>query len=270
MNPDPVDLLAFQGGSIKAVGDDGEFEGYLMRWGSPGQTDVSAERDYFTRETELGRAIKSGTLDVYYGHALPEISGIKNALADTPIGETTEAKADDEGLWIKGQLDLRKRYVERLYREGIKAGQMGLSSGAVSHLVRRERQANGSNKVVRWPVYEASITPTPAEPRTAVYSVKTLMQSTPEAPATWVSDVNNLIGKASELIEAGRRFPHLPDVKVDALKTLRASLDGLLRMRDPIDPERWDEARRMADRLAIQLGSTSDVHKDHQGTPLRG
>jgi hypothetical protein len=267
MQPDPVDLLAFQGGSIKAVGDDGEFEGYLLRYGSPGQTDVSAERDYFTRETDLGRAIKSGMLDVYYGHALPELAGMKNALADTVIGETTEAKADDEGLWIKGQLDLRKRYVERLYREGIKAGQMGLSSGAVSHLVRRERQANGSNKVLRWPVYEASITPTPAEPRTSVYSVKTLMQSTPDAPASWVSDVDSVIGQASELIAAGRRFPHLPTVKVDALKALRDSLDGLLRTCDPIDREREAEARRVAEQLYARFGIPSDVHANHQGTP---
>jgi phage head maturation protease len=259
---DPVDLFIFQGGSIKAVGDDGEFEGYLMRWGSPGQTDVSVDRDYFTRETELGRAIKAGTLDVYYGHALPEISGIKNALADTPIGETTEAKADDEGLWIKGQLDLRKKYVERLYREGIKAGQMGLSSGAVSHLVRRERQANGSNKVVRWPVYEASITPTPAEPRTSVYSVKTLMQSNEGGQATWTAELKNLVSQASELIEAGRRFSHLPDIKAHEVKALRASCDELLRRHQPMDDEQRDAIRRRAEAFLSRFGTQS--HGDRQ------
>src|SRR3972149_10048085 len=52
-------------------------------------------------------------------------------------------------------------------------GVIGLSSGTASHLARR----NGG-KILRWPVVEYSLTPTPAEPRTiGVTQLKSLFDA---------------------------------------------------------------------------------------------
>jgi hypothetical protein len=48
-----------------------------------------------------------------------------------------------------------------------KQGKMGFSSGAAAHLVER-KSMGGAAEITRWPIAEASITPTPAEYRNAV------------------------------------------------------------------------------------------------------
>jgi hypothetical protein len=43
----------------------------------------------------------------------------------------------------------------------VQKGKLGYSTGSVAHLVERLE-----GNIKRWPVYELSLTPTPAEPRT--------------------------------------------------------------------------------------------------------
>jgi hypothetical protein len=52
-----------------------------------------------------------------------------------------------------------------------KQGKMGFSSGAAAHLVERKSMGDVS-EITRWPIAEASITPTPAEYRNSVKSLK--------------------------------------------------------------------------------------------------
>jgi len=74
------------------------------------------------------------------------------------------------GLWYEAQVDMADEYGQMIAKL-CKQGKMGYSSGAAGHLV--QRKSNGTtNEIVSWPIAEASITPTPAEYRNTVESIK--------------------------------------------------------------------------------------------------
>jgi phage head maturation protease len=128
------------------------------------------EGETFTPDTDyqLGRVpVKA----VYYDHT-------KNDAVQHVIGQTIEERIDDVGIWVQAQLDRATAYAEEVIKL-IEAGALGWSSGSVAHLTRR------SGGVIKsWPVYEYSLTPTPAEPRTVgVARLKALVESDPALKA---------------------------------------------------------------------------------------
>lgn len=155
------------GSEVKAL--DGDRVGALaVRFGSAAEPDMSSVRDYFTKATDYW-------LDAWdrrpmlYHHALDE------STRDAPrIGTWTKATVTDEGVWLEGQLDRSHRYYGAI-KELIKRGVLRVSSDSAPHLVLRERQANGTHEVKRWPLLAASLTPTPAEPRLSAVSLKALL-----------------------------------------------------------------------------------------------
>lgn len=157
------DVLVAYGGAVKALGD-GRISGYLVLFGDAGQTDLAG--DYFSRETDFD--IRDGErVTLYYNHGLDPV------LKRRTLGEGT-LRADDAGIWMEAQLNLRDAYERRLYEDGIRAGKMGLSSGTLPHLVEREA-VDGARHIRKWPLgKDASITPTPAEPRLRVAPLKSL------------------------------------------------------------------------------------------------
>ena len=77
---------------------------------------------------------------------------------------------DETGLWYEAQLDMADEY-GKMIAKLCKQGKMGFSSGAAAHMV--ERKSMGSSaEITRWPIAEASITPTPAEYRNSVKSLE--------------------------------------------------------------------------------------------------
>jgi len=160
------ELLVAYGGAVKALGE-GRIGGYLVRFGDPAQPDLSG--DFFTRTTDFD--IQDGDrVTLYYNHGLDPV------LKKRKLGYGT-LRYDDAGIWMEAQLALRDEYERRLYEDGILAGRMGLSSGTLPHLVERER-VGGANRIKSWPLgKDASITPTPAEPRLLVMSLKSLAAS---------------------------------------------------------------------------------------------
>jgi hypothetical protein len=91
---------------------------------------------------------------VYYQHGADKKLG-KRKLAK---GELTQ---DELGIWIEAQLNLRDEYEKAIYSMAEK-GKLGWSSGTAAHLV--EKAADG--RITTWPLgLDASLTPTPAEPR---------------------------------------------------------------------------------------------------------
>lgn len=164
--------LIATGAEIKALSDNGEIGGYLVLFGDAERTDLSKMRDFFTPETDF--RISDGTKSaVLYMHGMDGSLGLRE------LG-TGSIKTDDTGVWIEAQLKLRDEYERKLF-DAVKAKKMGWSSGTASHLVRRERQSNGAHKILSWPLgLDASITPTPAEPRTLVHAIKTLEEYTLE------------------------------------------------------------------------------------------
>ena len=156
---DTDDRLVYFGDAVKRL-DGGKIGGYLVRFS--GQDDTDLEGDYFTPETKFGKARE---LDLYWNHGLDRKLGVKT------VGEGT-IKADDVGIWFEGILEERDEY-EKYIATLIDAGKIGFSSGAVGHLVERERTGK-SSMIKRWPIGEASLTHTPAEYRNTVVSLKSI------------------------------------------------------------------------------------------------
>ena len=138
----------------------GYVKGYLVRFGDTKTADL--EGDYFTKSTDYGFPMTEGKrvpLNVYYHH------GMDSAVGKKSIG-TGFIKMTDEGLWYEAQLDMADEY-GKMIAKLCKQGKMGFSSGAAAHMVER-KSMGGAAEITRWPIAEASITPTPAEYRNAV------------------------------------------------------------------------------------------------------
>lgn len=142
----------------------GYVKGYLVRFGDSKATDL--EGDYFTKSTDYGFPLEEGKrvpLNVYYHHGMDSQVGKKS------IGSGF-IKMDAEGLWYEAQLDMADEY-GKMIAKLCKQGKMGFSSGAAAHMVER-KSMGGASEIIRWPIAEASITPTPAEYRNSVKSLE--------------------------------------------------------------------------------------------------
>lgn len=135
--------------ALKHVADD-TYRGLGVVWG--GKDLVG---DTFTKYTDIGGDRPFEGMSVYYDHADDE----KDA-----IGTVVKSEKDDTGIWFEFQLHKRHRYAERI-KQLIESGALGLSTGALPHLVIRDK-----GELKRWPIGELSLTPTPAEPRTLVHT----------------------------------------------------------------------------------------------------
>ena len=245
MNDDFADLWAFDApGALKALDDAGRFEGLAAPFGD---ADLSGYRDRFTAQTDFGRALKSGA-DLLYHHGLPSVGGEPNALADRVLGEA-EFKATDAGIWMTGQLKLADAYDRKVW-EAVKSGKLKLSTGSASHLVRREKHADGTHQVKRWPIVEVSLTPTPAHPRTSVYAIKSLLSDV--EPPESAGFVGALKAAVSALDWACGQ-PKLNAVKADAVKALAESV------------RRYNAGRLDAAELQAGLDRLSKLTTRYQG-----
>lgn len=142
----------------------GYVKGYLVRFGNPEATDL--EGDFFTQGTDFGFPAAKGVrvpLNLYYHH------GMDSKIGRKAIG-TGYIKADDIGLWYEAQIDMADEYARAIAKLA-KEGKMGYSSGAAGHLVERKAAQGDAMEITRWPIAEASITPTPAEWRNTVKSI---------------------------------------------------------------------------------------------------
>lgn len=166
------ETIVLFGDAVKALGD-GKIGGYLVRYGSPEQTDISPMRDYFTAETDFD--IEDGAKStVYYQHGLDPV------LKRRKLGTAT-LKRDEFGVWAEAQLDVRDKYEQFIYQMA-ENGKMGWSSGVPSHLVERE-QVGTAHHIKHWPLgKDASLTPNPAEPRNAALPLKSLTINPLELP----------------------------------------------------------------------------------------
>ena len=157
-----TDLVAF-GGGLKSL-DDGKVGGYLVRFSS--EYDPDLEGDYFDATTDYG--IEPGAkTTVYFNHRQPvRTKAGKSVAVKGPIGKGT-LTPDEHGIFIEAIIDEREQYEEVLSK-------LGWSSGTASYLVDRE-QVGKAWHIKRWPLgLDASITPTPAEPRNVTLALKAL------------------------------------------------------------------------------------------------
>jgi HK97 family phage major capsid protein len=183
------DALVYQGEALKVLGTytkgDTEYArlgGYLVRFSGPSDPDLTG--DYFTADTDFGTLTRKGsaTLPAYYQH------GFDEHFRNKAIGDADVTK-DEFGVWAEYQIELRSAYERHLVDMAGK-GLLGQSSGAVGHLVEHEAVTGGVYRIKTWPLGEASLTPTPAEPRTSAVPIKAFAawaeqqtQTPPETPA---------------------------------------------------------------------------------------
>ena len=178
-----TDGMIYFGDAVKALGD-GKVAGYLVRYS--GENDPDLTDDFFTKETEYG-VVDGSSLPVFYQHGMDEKLGVKS------IGRGT-IKIDDIGLWIEAQLNMRSEYEQAIYQLA-KDGKLGWSSQAAGTLVSRESIGKSSN-IKSWPIAEASLTPTPAEPRNNVIPIKSLITTLPVGAGMEAKDKSIIVNES--------------------------------------------------------------------------
>lgn len=154
---DMEDLLIAFGTEIKADAK-GNIKGYLVCFTDSSSPDTTG--DYFTANTDFGRDLTEGSsINLYYHHGMDETIK-KSAIGKGYIKKTSA------GVWFEGQIAMADEY-GRMIAELARKGKLGFSSGAGSHLVER-KMVGSAYEITRWCLAEASITPTPAEPKCIV------------------------------------------------------------------------------------------------------
>jgi hypothetical protein len=168
---DPSELLTFQGGEVKAVGDDGKFEGYAILFTDKDNPDLLG--DYFTKATDFFFDGKE-SFDVpflLYHHAQNPVMKARR------IGTNVKAVIDEVGVFVTGELNRRDKYEKAIYEKLLKKKKLGFSTGSAPHLVSR-KSLGDVDEITAWPIIELSLTPTPVEPGTSarVASIKSLIE----------------------------------------------------------------------------------------------
>ena len=153
-----MDVITSMGSAVKAVAP------YTIRGRGVvfGGEDLTG--DTFTKDTDFGETRPFVGMPVYYDHSLGGLRG--------QIGTVKAWMPADDGIDVEIEIDRRNKYAADVMKL-VKKGALGLSTGAVSHLVVRD-----GGEVKRWVVGEISLTPTPAEPRT-ITEVKTAQDTAP-------------------------------------------------------------------------------------------
>lgn len=135
--------------------------------GNPSGRDLQGE--FFTAKTYFGAKGGDGVdTVVHHGQAIK--AGLEE-LASRFLAPVKAVK-DEVGIFVETVLNMRDAYEARL-GQLVQAGKMCWSSGAVSHLVQKK----STGEITTWPIGEFSLTPTPAEPRAGVYTLKSLQEA---------------------------------------------------------------------------------------------
>src|SRR5690606_40980821 len=74
------------------------------------------------------------------------------------VGYIDVMQPDETGLWVEAQLERNSKYVDGI-RRLVADGKLHWSSGTLPGA----RKVAGDGRILRWPVVEMSLTPTPAE-----------------------------------------------------------------------------------------------------------
>ncbi len=202
------ETLVYFGGEVKALGEM-KIAGYLVMYGD--EKNVDLQGDFFTPETDFDLVGDSDKRFGYHDH------GMDVTFKNQKIGVGTLTKKE-KGVWLEAQLNRSSEYAQMVYDLAEK-GELGLSSGSIAHLVRREKVGK-SYKFTHWPIGEWSTTVQPAEPRTKrVFPLKSLFAAeeeiTGELPQEEVPEVT---GKNSIV-----SIPNGADLFRDALSVRRLS-----------------------------------------------
>ena len=196
------DFVKSYGSGVKAVGD------YVVRGRGIVYGGKDLTGDIFTKSTDLGDTRSFVGTPVYYDHGLGSIRGqIGTVKAWTPAGD---------GIDVEIELDKRLEYIDDVMKL-VKSGALGLSTGALSHLVVRQ-----AGELKRWVVGEISLTPTPAEPRTLT-EVKATQDGTVRTATATLSPSDNT---QPSLSLKGTTVENINQIVQDAVVTALKNVAG--------------------------------------------
>lgn len=123
-------------------------------FGGPFKGGRDLDGEYFSPRTDI-KARWFVERPVIFHH------GLDGTVKDTDLGtEDLDAEAKDDGWWGTMWLDRSAAYWDKVDAL-LRAGKMYGSSGAIGHLVRKDRK---SGEILVWPHAEQTLTPTPANP----------------------------------------------------------------------------------------------------------
>ncbi len=180
--------MIYFGDAVKAEQqEDGTVKlgGYLVRFSDAAHPDLTG--DYFTKNTDFGNVTKS---DGWFNHRLPVKYNGKRVEYKEQLPDAT-LTFDDTGVFAEIVLGARNEYEREIAKLGIK-GKLGWSSGTAAHLVDR-KQVGNSFEITRWKLgLDASLTPTPAEPRLSnrVLPIKSILETSNDDEENNMSDNN--------------------------------------------------------------------------------
>ena len=196
------DFVKSYGSGVKAVGD------YVVRGRGIVYGGKDLTGDIFTKATDLGDTRSFVGTPVYYDHGLGSIRGqIGTVKAWMPAGD---------GIDVEIELDKRLDYIDDVMKL-VKSGALGLSTGALSHLVVRQ-----AGELKRWVVGEISLTPTPAEPRTLT-EVKATQDGTVRTATATLSPSDNT---QPSLSLKGTTVENINQIVQDAVVTALKNVAG--------------------------------------------
>lgn len=181
-----------------------EASGALVYFGN-GLKDADFVKDFFAADTDYDlNPDGSGEATVYFNHGKDAVIG-KNKLGHNQ--QKAKLSKDDRAVWISQHLDIANAYdsmvVELIQKRQAIGKNFGWSSGSVNHLVEREAQADGSMKIVKWPLgADASITLIPADWRQTLIPAAELKPTNAKSLLDMVSGSESEQSASSEAQEA--------------------------------------------------------------------
>lgn len=251
-----------------ADGSDNIIEGLAIPFGGPFGKGKDFDGEDFGPDTDIAADwFPSEGRPVLYHH------GLDDALKTALVGRQIEREQVDAGHWVKVQLDKRNRYFERI-AQMVSDEALSFSSGAIPHLVKARKDGH----IERWPWVELSLTPTPANPLAAAYSVKAadaiahiagvkaaipepLREAIDESLDTSLAglpyadhadrvlaDMKALVGRTQEIADLRAKAKrHISTATRDRLTAVRdqaqqviGDIDGLLTDSEPVDGKAID------------------------------
>lgn len=252
------DTLIHFGGAIKALDDTGKVGGYLVRFTDADRKDLVG--DYFTAKTYLGAHNGDG-VDTLFHHGLAIKDGF-DKYADhlfTPL----KAKKDEIGIWAETILDMADEYEKTVF-ELVKSGKLGWSSGATGHMVKRAEDG----ELLRWPIAEGSLTPTPCEPMNRAMSLKSYQAIITDADSlagltfaeklshalAAVEGVTKQAREIHELRKGESRKVTLNEDRRASLTAIKCGIDDLLTECTPLSDEAFQLEAEFLRTQARMLG----------------
>lgn len=133
-------------------------------FGGPFKGGKDMDGEWFSPRTDI-KAAWFKERPVLYHH------GLDAETTDEDYGiEEMDADSSKDGWWGTMWLNRSARYWSQVDAM-LRAGKMYGSSGAIAHLVRKDR---ATGEILRWPHAEQTLTPTPANPYSRITAAKAI------------------------------------------------------------------------------------------------